>query len=191
MKDNLQLSKGMYSDRKSQFIQRLEWKIKANSRGLEIDEYDTNGALYIVWVDREGQHLGSLRLAPTTRLYMIQDHFSEYFPNFKPKSEEMWEVSRFCISPRNGRTSQHLVSRELVKGACLFALENNIQSYVGLCFPSMLRVYRKIGWSPNQTIKSSIDRNLIFASWHVQFEQFLKLFRKRTATQKAGLPMLT
>ncbi len=180
----------MFKDRAYQFVDRLKWDINKNDQGLEVDEYDNPSAHYVLWVGPHGEHLGSMRLAPTISSNMIRDHFDGYFSLEASVSQTDWEVTRLCISPEAPKATLSAISAELVKGACLFGLENGVRSFVGLCFPAMLRIYRRLGWSPCVVERSHIDKSLIYAKWSVDFSTFVRLFGRTsniaTSTEMAN-----
>ena len=181
---NPSIARQMYRDRASQFIDRLKWDIKKDANQLEIDQYDSEAAFYLLWVGRRGEHLGSLRLRPISAPNMLEEHFATHFDLPRVISKYSWEVTRFCISPSAPREYSSNISLELIKGACLFGLERAIPEYVGLCFPAMLRIYRKLGWVPDEVFHSRLERRLICSKWQVEFDDFLALYGGRIGARE-------
>lgn len=177
----------LFQDRAQQFCKRLKWDLKRDDFGREIDQYDNTNSVYILWIDPEGNHQGSLRLMPTSSQSMICDHFSGHFQRTLLPSNNCWEVTRFCISPQLHSNAARRASRELVKSAFIFCAEKQASSLVGLCFPTMLRVYRRLGCAPSRIETSHQDQALIFAEWDVSFSRILDLYSKKCCASEANL----
>jgi len=56
---------GMFRDRKRVFVDLLKWDVPVVDGEYEIDQFDTDRAVYLIAVDDAGDHLGSIRLLPT------------------------------------------------------------------------------------------------------------------------------
>src|SRR5690606_32694011 len=69
------LFQSMHEDRKLVFVDRLNWEV-AHDGCCEQDQYDTVHAQYLILQDQETlEHLGSVRLLPTTRGHILKDVF--------------------------------------------------------------------------------------------------------------------
>lgn len=176
LRANQTLYDQMFQDRRRQFIDRLNWGVRQDGYGRELDEYDNSKAKYVVWVGEKGQHLGSLRLTESNHQSMIMDHFrSEFAEHFTP-SAGCWEITRFCVSPSVTAQGQNAVSSQLVKGVGLFGVENRVTNYFGLCFPPMLRIYKRLGWPPSRVDRGLVTTGLLLTTWNVDTSQFSRLY---------------
>ncbi|AOO85118.1 acyl-homoserine-lactone synthase [Bosea vaviloviae] len=93
---NFKLLMGMHRLRRKVFKDRLDWSVSTTG-DLEIDQYDTLGASYLVIVDN-GDVLGCVRLLPTTGPNMLADTFPELLDGTTaPRSDKIAESSRFCV----------------------------------------------------------------------------------------------
>ena len=88
----------MYAQRKALFIDELGWKLN-EVLGSEIDEFDSEDALYLIEIDDEGAVLQSARLLPTTSPTMLGEMFAKLCDEPAPVSPHIWEASRFCPAP--------------------------------------------------------------------------------------------
>jgi len=81
------------------FIDRLGWELPARD-GMERDQFDHAGALYVVGQEPSGAICGCARLLPTTAPYLLSEIFP-YVLNGQPvpRSPEVWELSRFAAAP--------------------------------------------------------------------------------------------
>lgn len=142
------LRKMMHRDRAVQFKQRMGWPVSVNADGEEFDEYDTMGATYIVAKLEDGGHAGSLRLISTELPTMLFDHFPELLVGVDFGGLNIWECTRFCISPRLDATGARMVVSSLLTRAAEFGLEKQIDAFVAIFDIRMLRVYRSAGSEP-------------------------------------------
>lgn len=80
------------------FKDKLNWDVKVNPEGLEVDQFDLPDTVYLLALDDDRRVIGSWRLLPTTGPTMIADiwpHSLETLP--MPRDGNVWEVSRFAI----------------------------------------------------------------------------------------------
>jgi N-acyl-L-homoserine lactone synthetase len=94
------LEDSMFRDRATQFRDRLNWDVTVDAKGHEKDAYDAEGPLYVIWVQADGTHGGSMRILPTTGRTMVNDHFAHLNDGVRVESPLVWECTRFCLSPR-------------------------------------------------------------------------------------------
>lgn len=181
---NHELSNQMFQDRGQQFVDRLRWDIPKDQSGREQDQYDNESAYYVIWVGRDGQHRGSVRLASTINSYMVEDHFQGHFPNIPKRKTTTWELTRFCISPSVPSDDAQRVTSNLAEGTIAFGLESGVREFIGICYPNMLRVYRRKGWYPQKIQRSSVDRRTTLARWDIKLQSYLELLTKSNERAK-------
>lgn len=138
------LASQMFRDRATQFRDRMNWNVTVDEMGWETDQYDVLDPLYVVVKDAEGRHAGSMRFLPTTGRTML----AEVFPHLvdgKPISDPgVWECTRFCLSPTAGAG----VAQMLLLAASEVGLAIGVRQSLGVFDTPMIRVYRRLGWSP-------------------------------------------
>ncbi len=129
-------------------IKRQNWDVPA-VRNLEYDSYDNPAAYYLVKRNRYGEAIGSSRLYPTDRPYMLQQNFSHLVTKRKaPNDISVWEGSRFCIKSSLPPPERESIIQEIVVGYLEFALANNIQSIIGVMYPVYWKnIFVKSGWN--------------------------------------------
>lgn len=87
------------------FVEELGWKLDTNN-GIELDQFDRPDTQYIVARDEYEQIIGCARLLPTTKPYLLEEVFPQLLNGKKPpKSEEVWELSRFTALNLNNQDS--------------------------------------------------------------------------------------
>ncbi|CUH77946.1 acyl-homoserine-lactone synthase [Tropicibacter naphthalenivorans] len=138
------LARSMFLDRADQFKTRLGWAVNVDDRGFERDEYDDENPLYVIWENADGTHGGSMRLLPTIGKTMVNDHFIHLTDGVRIQSPLIWECTRFCLS----RTATPGVAAALMLAGGEVMQEFGVEHYVGVFDARMVRIYRRIGSSP-------------------------------------------
>lgn len=113
----------MFRMRHAFYVEGHGWAALTSVDGRETDEFDDEHAVYLMSIDPFGDVAASVRLNPTegpTLLGKFSDHASEPLP----KSEAVWDISRWIAAPRHRRAdnprwpSNH--QRELMVGILEF-----------------------------------------------------------------------
>ena len=116
------------------FVERQGWNVP-NYRQLEYDEFDTPAATYILIVDDRNETLGTARLIPTTRPYMVERLWPDLVDIELPHLPSIWEASRFgCDRELDARSRRRVVAR-LIQGCQEFGVMNGISRYLGVMPP--------------------------------------------------------
>lgn len=134
----------MFRDRADQFKTRLGWEVGVDADGFERDEYDDLNPLYVIWEKADGTHGGSMRLLPTVGRCMVNEHFLALTGGVHIESPVIWECTRFCLARNTdpgAAAALMLAGGEVMKG---FGVEH----YVGVFDARMVRIYKRIGASP-------------------------------------------
>ncbi len=131
--------------------------------GLEVDSFDEEAdPLYIVALDADGNHTGSLRLLPSTGPTLLLSWFGQQFDQDIPGGNPaLWECSRFCVEAQAERS----VAAELLIALCEWALASDVQFILGSFELPMERIYNRIGWRPAIFARSRIDRRHVVGLW--------------------------
>jgi N-acyl-L-homoserine lactone synthetase len=138
----------MHHHRKRVFIDTLGWRIGPRESWLEVDQFDDEFAVYIIAVDDEERHLGSVRLLPTTRPHMLNTVFADLCPQGAPAGPDVWEISRFLATPEESSGANILkVHRLLAQTLVEFAEANAIARYTLVAETRRLPALLSVGWS--------------------------------------------
>jgi acyl homoserine lactone synthase len=139
------LKRTMFLDRATQFKERLNWDVTVDAAGEERDEYDRLNPIYAIWQDpATGRHGGSMRGLPTTGRTMTAEHFRHLTDGVHISSPLIWEVTRFCLAP----DAEPRVAGALMLASCEMALRFGIEQGLGVFDARMIRIYRRLGFSP-------------------------------------------
>jgi acyl-homoserine lactone synthase len=88
----------MFRERKKVFVDRLGWEVPVVDGEFEIDQFDTEDAVYLLAADSAGVQLGSCRLLPTTGPHLLGDVFPHLCERGVPRGEDVWEITRMCTT---------------------------------------------------------------------------------------------
>ncbi|MGB0658701.1 MAG: acyl-homoserine-lactone synthase [Mangrovicoccus sp.] len=164
------LRDGMFRDRADQFKARLGWEVSVNDTGEERDQYDPLNPLYVIWETADGDHGGSMRFLPTLGPTMVNDIFSDLMRGRPLQNPKIWECTRFCLA----RGAAPQVSAALMLGGAEVGMGFNLDFSLGVFDARMIRIYRRLGWSPMILGTQGEGREAISAGlWHYS-EEILK-----------------
>jgi acyl-homoserine lactone synthase len=137
---------GMHRDRKRVFVDWLKWNIPVTDGVYEIDQFDTEDAVYLIEADPDGRHLASIRLLPSSRPHLLSDVFADLCEGPVPRGRHIWELTRFCVSPdwvkRDGKRLMNLMWTSSVE----FAVQNHIREYTCVTHLAFLSQILAAGW---------------------------------------------
>ncbi|MFC3714503.1 acyl-homoserine-lactone synthase [Sphingoaurantiacus capsulatus] len=125
------LVEAMHVDRKRIFVDWLKWDVPVVEDRFEMDQFDTEDAVYLVIADPEtGKHMGSVRLLPSTVPHLLSDVFPELVEGEVPRADDVWEITRMCTTPDIARSwTQVQVWRQLAVALVEFGLMAGIRQY--------------------------------------------------------------
>lgn len=178
LKAHERLAAEMFRDRADQFKVRLNWEVSVDAQGFERDEYDDLNPLYVIWENADGTHGGSMRFLPTVGRVMVNDHFPHLLGRDSISSPTIWECTRFCLS--RGANPKVAAALMLAGGEIMEGF--GVEHFVGVFDARMVRIYRRIGSSPEVLGQEGEGRTQISVGlWHFAPEA------KALVAQKAGL----
>lgn len=169
---------------------RQGWDVP-NYKGLEFDQYDNPAAKYLVYRDKNGVAQGSSRFYPTTLPYMLETTFSNYVTEIEmPKSDAVWEGSRFCINNALPAAERKKIMNHIVVGYLEAGLQEGIEAIVGIMYPAYWRgIFIQAGW-PIEFIGETLlleDGYKARAAWLPISEDILLKVREKTAISEPVL----
>ena len=183
----------MFRGRAVVFRDRLGWDVTVKN-GWEVDVYDDANPLYLLSVDESSDCVhGSLRLMPTTGRTLLKEVFADHFDEpVDLVSATIWEGTRFCVHPDSPveptGAGVNRTTCELFLGMCEVGLQAGLSQIIGVFDRRMVRIYRRIGWSPD--VISSSDKfgraPLFVGLWDVSIEA-LAAMRERSGLTSSVL----
>jgi len=136
----------MHRDRKRVFVDTLKWDIPHDGY-REVDQYDTEAADYLILRDSaSGQHLGSVRLLPTTGPHMLAEVFGFLCEGPVPRGPHIREITRLVVSPDVPVRERLMVRNMLGRAMIEFGLLSGVTKYTAVCDYDFLTQLLSSGW---------------------------------------------
>lgn len=136
----------MHRDRKAVFVDRLKWDVPVVDGQFEIDQFDTENAIYLMSIDhRRQRHQGSVRLLPSTGPHLLGDVFPHLCEHGVPTGDDVWEITRMVTSPSKD-IDPRPIRGKLVTALCEFGLLYGIRTYTCVTHVQMLSSLLSVGW---------------------------------------------
>jgi acyl-homoserine lactone synthase len=139
--------KAMFEDRKSVFVDLLQWDLPVLAGRFEIDQFDDEHATYLIVAGPDGDHLGSARLLKTTRPHILGSLFAGLCSGPPPVGPHVFEITRFCLSRRQTASSRRHTRNALVSALVGHALDRGIATYTGVAELGWLQQILAFGWA--------------------------------------------
>ena len=137
----------MHRDRKAVFVDTLKWNIPVVDDEFEMDEYDTEDAIYLIATDpASGVHLGSVRLVCTDSHHLLGDKFGFLCAGEVPTGADVWEITRLCTMPGLAPAAALGIRMQLVMSLIEYALANGIARYTMMTHTAYLSTLLAVGW---------------------------------------------
>ncbi len=131
----------MYKMRARAAVNEMGWNIKIDSEGRDIDQFDFDDTVYIIYFNSDGSVGGCARLNPTIRPHLM----SEIFPNMclsgVPTGDKIYTFSRYLIE-RAGKTRREYTKTWLHIGQAVneYCLINSITKVSWLAQTSLYKI---------------------------------------------------
>jgi acyl-homoserine lactone synthase len=79
------------------FVEEMGWTDLAKPDGREIDQFDNEHAVHMLYIE-EGKVLGYQRMLPSTRPHFLSEVMPELCEGERPVGAHIWEWTRFCVA---------------------------------------------------------------------------------------------
>lgn len=147
----------MFLDRKRLFVDLLGWDVPVVDGRYEMDRFDGAQACYLVACDAAGDHIGSMRLLPTTQPHLLDTLFAELCEGDIPRGNAVFEITRLCLPQRLGAAKRLRVRNLLISAMVDHALEHGIAALTGVVQADFRITVLAMGWDcaplgPERTI---------------------------------------
>jgi len=136
----------MFEARKRVFVDLLKWDVPVLEDRYEIDQFDDEHAAYLIVPDDHGGHAGSARLLQTLRPHILDTLFLDLCAAPPPRGPDVLEITRFCLDRGQGAQGRLETRNRLVSGLVRYALDNGVQTYVGVAEMGWLQQILAFGW---------------------------------------------
>jgi acyl-homoserine lactone synthase len=137
----------MHRHRHRVFVEGMKWKALESPDGLDIDEFDTPNATYLLAIDGEGIVRGSCRLIPSWRPHMLRNLFPDYVEGDAPNGPGVWEWTRHAPGDRTFAKEINHQARFLINIAVYeFAASRGIETFIGIADCQIVPRMLDLGW---------------------------------------------
>jgi acyl-homoserine lactone synthase len=137
----------MHRHRYEVFAEERGWRALESADRLDIDEFDTDDATYLIAIDEKGAVVGSGRLIPSWRPNMLRLLFPEYCQDGVPSGPGIWEWTRHATPGRRFSKDFNIKVQIVLNLAVLeFAQLRGIESFIGILESSLLPYTVDLGW---------------------------------------------
>ena len=137
----------MFRMRHEFYIRQRGWTNLNGEDGRETDEFDNEHAVYLMNLDRFGHILSTFRVNPTMTPYLLGDKLPEYLEGEPPRSEMIWDLTRWMVTPDARRKSAEEIAdaqKQLICGVMEFSVDRGITHYTCLTDTSFVDRIQKV-----------------------------------------------
>ncbi len=167
---SLEVMAGVARYRHRVFVEKLGWQLRCENE-LEYDQFDRDDTVYVVAHNRDHEVVGTARLLPTTRPYLLDEVFPQLLQGLEaPHSPDVWELSRFAAVDFSDQGSSALAqfSSPIAVGllqACLeCAARHGAKRFITVSPLGVERLLRIAGFRAHRLAPPTIvDGNPVFA----------------------------
>lgn len=154
------------------FVEKLGWQLKCE-QGLEYDQFDRDDTIYVVAQNDDDQIIGTARLLPTSRPYLLGEVFPQLLNGQRPPcSDDIWELSRFAAVDFDSRSTSALgqfsseAAIDLLKQSMETASRVGARRVITVSPLGIERLLRRAGFEAARAgAPMKVDGMSIFANW--------------------------
>lgn len=167
---SLEIMAGVARYRHKVFVEKLGWQLRCEN-ALEYDQFDRDDTVYVVAHNRDQEVVGTARLLPTTRPYLLNEVFPHLLHGVQPpRSPEVWELSRFAAMDFSVQGSSALaqfsspIAVGLLQASLECAARHGAKRFITVSPLGVERLLRIAGFKAHRLAPPTIvDGNPVFA----------------------------
>lgn len=113
------------------FVDEMKWCDLAKADGREIDQFDNEHAVHMLYIEK-GKVLGYQRMLPSTRPHLLSDVMPQLCEGERPVGTHIWEWTRYCVDPAHRERGRTLspVANALLSAIVEWGLESGIDTII-------------------------------------------------------------
>ena len=81
------------------FVEEMKWTDLDRGDGREIDQFDTDAAVHMLYLNDDGVLLGYQRMLPSTKPHLLSDVLPDLCDGERPVGANIWEWTRYSVHP--------------------------------------------------------------------------------------------
>lgn len=113
------------------FVDEMKWADLAKSDGREIDQFDNEHAVHMLYIN-DGTVLGYQRMLPSTQPHLLSQVLPQLCEDERPVGPHIWEWTRYCVEPAHRERGRALspVANALLSGIVEWGLDSGISTII-------------------------------------------------------------
>lgn len=145
--------------RRRVFVERLNWPLKVDEQGREIDQFDGQSTGYFA-VLREGDVVATARVLPAEEPSLLYDVFAHLIADETAKTPQhgIWEGARLAVCPDYSAAKKSSLCARLLADSIAAAMKNGISHIYTVSDPVMEKVLVRAGAKPERLGPVIVDR---------------------------------
>jgi acyl-homoserine lactone synthase len=130
------------------YVEGRGWKALRRSDGREVDEFDTENAVYLLGLSADGAVTAGSRLVPTQKPHLMHNVFPHLATKAPvPRSDFIYEWTRyFLTSEPADRSARRCASGEILCALFEYGLEAGLTHFSLVCDTFFLPMFRQARW---------------------------------------------
>ena len=181
------------------FVEERGWRALAKPDGREIDQFDNEHAVHMLYIEH-GTVLGYQRMLPTTRPHLLSEVMPELCEGEHPVGAHIWEWTRFCVERGRREKGRAVcpITNMLLAAAVEWGMECGISKLIIETNPTwLLRMIQlhfrlmQLGLPHTMQGQDIIAVTISFDSrTHARLQEMLGIKKKITVDNTAHSPAL-
>ena len=167
---SVEIMAGVARYRHKVFVEKLGWQLRCEN-ALEYDQFDRDDTVYVVAHNRDHEVVGTARLLPTTRPYLLDEVFPHLLHGMEPPhSPDVWELSRFAAMDFSVHASSALsqfsspIAVGLLQASLECAARHGAKRFITVSPLGVERLLRIAGFRAHRLAPPTmVDGNPVFA----------------------------
>lgn len=113
------------------FVEEMGWEDLRKSDGLEIDEFDDQRALHMLYLEGETV-LGYQRMLPSTQPHLLSEVLGNLCDGDRPVGHHIWEWTRYCVAKPHRERGRILspVANALLSAIVEWGLDSGVSEII-------------------------------------------------------------
>ncbi len=114
------------------FVEEKKWTDLDRGDGREIDQFDDEHAVHMLYINDSRRVLGYQRMLSSTRPHLLSHVLPELCDGKKPVGENIWEWTRYAVDSANRERGRTLspVANALLSAIVEWGLQNDIDTII-------------------------------------------------------------
>ena len=140
----------MYRIRHRVYVDGRGWQAIARADKREVDQFDTDDAIYLLGLGADGNVLSGIRLLPTTGPHLMRDVFAHTVTWGRvPSDERIYEMTRYFVWGNMRGEERRRAVNEVFCGAFEYAVARKLTHISVVCDTFFVPRLLDGGWKPH------------------------------------------